>query len=229
VALLRWPGATLHDGVRDRYIGWDDACRRARLHLVVNNARFLILPWVRQPNLASRVLGANLQRLSADWQAAYGHPMLVAETFVDQARFQRTCYRAGNWICVGQTKGWSRHGASYYVLTVKDNQPTSTKGAATAGSVGERGILHRLRGVGSRTPVAASIRKPRNTAELPRKYRCSWPSRAAMCLPSGLAPRQFRTLSEALVGSLTSIATLNIRVQTLCLRACGEQDRRSDP
>lgn len=113
VALLGWAGATLHNGARERYIGWDEACRRERLHLVVNNARYLILPWVQQPNLASRVLGANLRRLSADWQAAYGHPVLLAETFVDLSRFQGTCYRASNWVCVGQTKGWSRHGENY--------------------------------------------------------------------------------------------------------------------
>lgn len=113
VALLGWAGATLHNAARDRYIGWDDARRQARLHLVVNNGRFLILPWVRQHNLASRVLGANLRRLSADWQAVYGHPVLLAETFVDRARFRGTCYRAANWICVGQTKGWSRHGPRY--------------------------------------------------------------------------------------------------------------------
>ena len=114
VALLGWAGATLHNGPRDRYVGWDEVCHRERLHLVVNNARYLILPWVRQPNLASRVLGANLRRLSGDWQAAYGHPLLLAETFVDQARFRGTCYRASNWVFVGQTKGWSRHGAHYY-------------------------------------------------------------------------------------------------------------------
>jgi hypothetical protein len=66
VALLGWAGGTKHNAARDRYIGWDEACRRERLHLVVNNARFLILPWVRQHNLASRVLGASLRRLSAD-------------------------------------------------------------------------------------------------------------------------------------------------------------------
>lgn len=114
VALLGWSSATLHNGPRDRYVGWDAACHRERLHLLVNNARYLILPWVRQPNLASRVLGANLRRLSNDWQAAYGHPVLLAETFVDQARFRGTCYRASNWVYVGQTKGWSRHGAHYY-------------------------------------------------------------------------------------------------------------------
>lgn len=113
VALLGWSGATKHNASRDRYIGWDDACRRERLHLVVNNARFLILPWVKQPNLASRVLGANLRRLSADWQAAYGHPVLLAETFVDRSRFHGTCYRASNWVVAGQTKGWSRHGQRY--------------------------------------------------------------------------------------------------------------------
>jgi len=114
VALLGWSSATLHNGPRDRYVGWDEACHRERLHLLVNNARYLILPWVRQPNLASRVLGANLRCLSNDWQAAYGHPVLLAETFVDQARFRGTCYRASNWVYVGQTKGWSRHGAHYY-------------------------------------------------------------------------------------------------------------------
>jgi predicted transposase YbfD/YdcC len=114
VALLGWAGATLHNGPRDLHIGWDEVCHRKRLHLVVNNARYLILPWVRQPNLASRVLGANLRRLSDDWEAAYGHPVLLAETFVDQARFRGTCYRASNWVCVGQTKGWSRHGEHYY-------------------------------------------------------------------------------------------------------------------
>jgi len=114
VALLGWAGATLHNGPRDEYIGWDGDCRRERLQLVVNNSRFLVLPWARQANLASRVLGANLRRLRADWQAVYGHPVLLAETFVDQGRFRGTCYRASNWVYVGQTKGWSRHGSQYY-------------------------------------------------------------------------------------------------------------------
>lgn len=113
VALLGWAGATQHNAARDLYIGWDDARLRARLHLMVNNARFLILPWVRLHNLASRILGANLRRLSADWQAVYGHPVLLAETFVDRSRFQGTCYRASNWEFVGETKGWSRHGQRY--------------------------------------------------------------------------------------------------------------------
>jgi predicted transposase YbfD/YdcC len=113
VALQSWAGATLHNAARDRTIGWDRAARRERLHLVVNHARYLILPWARLPNLASRVLGATLRRLSEDWQAVYGHPVLLAETFVDPARFAGTCYRASNWVYVGQTQGWARHGSSY--------------------------------------------------------------------------------------------------------------------
>jgi len=119
VALLGWSGATKHNASRERYIGWDEARRKERLHLVVNNARFLILPWVRQHNLASRVLGANLRRLRSDWQATHGHLILLAETFVDRARFHGTCYRASNWLSVGQTKGWSRHGQKY----VEHGQP----------------------------------------------------------------------------------------------------------
>jgi len=108
VALLDWGAAVLHCGPRDRYIGWDDATREKNLDLVVGNRRFLLLPWVHVEHLASRVLGANLRRLSRDWQATYGHPVLLAETFVDLSRFRGTCYRAANWVHLGQTRGFSR-------------------------------------------------------------------------------------------------------------------------
>jgi hypothetical protein len=108
VALLDWGAAFLHCGPRDLYIGWEDAVRERNLPLVVGNRRFLVLPWVRLPHLASRVLAANLRRLSRDWQSAYGHPVLLAETFVDPARFKGTCYRASNWIRLGQTRGDTR-------------------------------------------------------------------------------------------------------------------------
>jgi hypothetical protein len=108
VALLVWGAAALHNGPRDQYIGWDAATRKRRLLWVVNNRRFLMLPWIRQPHLASRVLGANLRRLSRDWEAAYAHPVLMAETFVDTARFRGTCYRASNWLSLGKTRGFSR-------------------------------------------------------------------------------------------------------------------------
>jgi hypothetical protein len=113
VALLAWGSASLHNGPRDRYLGWDAAAKSSNLHRVVNNVRFLILPWIRQRHLASRVLGANLRRLSRDWQASYGHPVVLAETFVDCSRFRGTCYRASNWLCVGQTQGWSKSGYAY--------------------------------------------------------------------------------------------------------------------
>jgi hypothetical protein len=108
VALLDWGAAVLHCGPRDRYIGWDSATRERNLDLVADNRRFLILPWIRQPHLASRILGANLRRLSGDWAARYGHPIAMAETFVDSRRFRGTCYRASNWVHLGETRGFTR-------------------------------------------------------------------------------------------------------------------------
>ena len=113
VALLSWGAASLRNGPRDRYVGWDEATKKAKLDLVVNNARFLILPWSRRPHLASRVLAANLRRLSRDWEEVHGHRVVLAETFVDTSRFRGTCYRASNWVCVGETKGWSKSGNAY--------------------------------------------------------------------------------------------------------------------
>jgi hypothetical protein len=113
VALLGWAAAALHAPLRERYIGWDQQTKRQRLHLVVNNVRFLVLPWVRVHNLASKVLAANLRRLSADWEQRYGHPVYLAETFVDSTRFRGTCYRAANWMYLGQTAGRSKQGNAY--------------------------------------------------------------------------------------------------------------------
>ena len=107
-ALLVWGAAVPHNAPRDRYIGWDPSTRARMLPWVVNNRRFLVLPWIRLPHLASRVLGANLRRLSQDWQSVYGHKVLLAETFVDSTRFAGTCYRASNWLHLGHTRGFSR-------------------------------------------------------------------------------------------------------------------------
>lgn len=93
---------------RDVWIGWDDDTRARGLSLVANNQRFLILPWVQVPHLASHILGRIARRLPEDWQTQYGHPVHLLETFVDRERFKGTCYRAANWICVGQTQGRSR-------------------------------------------------------------------------------------------------------------------------
>lgn len=94
---------------RDRYIGWNAAQRRAGLPLIANNMRFLILPWVRVKHLASHVLGSAARSLSAHWQAKYGHPIYLLETFVDNERFAGTSYTAANWIEVGRTRGRSRN------------------------------------------------------------------------------------------------------------------------
>jgi hypothetical protein len=113
VALLGWCAAALKCGVRDRWIGWPAVVQWQRLGLVVNNARFLILPGQRLANLASRVLGLNLRRLSRDWEVAYGHPVWLAETFVDPRRFAGTCYRAAGWLEIGTTRGFGRRAGRY--------------------------------------------------------------------------------------------------------------------
>jgi hypothetical protein len=113
VAVLVWGAAVLRNAPRDQYVGWDTQRRIGNLSLVTNNSRFLILPWVHVANLASQILARTTRRLSADWEHAYGHPVRLAETFVDAERFRGTCYRAANWREVGQTGGYSRCGASY--------------------------------------------------------------------------------------------------------------------
>lgn len=94
---------------RDRYIGWDSEIRSKNLHLTTNNMRFLILPWVRIPHLASHILGLISRQISFDWINRYGHPLYMLESFVERDRFRGTCYKAANWIYVGQTKGRSRN------------------------------------------------------------------------------------------------------------------------
>jgi hypothetical protein len=113
LALLGWGAAVLKSRHREAYVGWSEKTKYQRLHLVANNVRFLILPWIRVPRLASFVLARNLRRLSADWQACHGHPVLLAETFIDLKRFQGTCYRAANWTYLGRTRGMKRKGAGY--------------------------------------------------------------------------------------------------------------------
>jgi hypothetical protein len=94
---------------RDEYIGWGAAQRQAGLHLLTNNSRFLILPGVKVPHLASHILGAVSRRISGDWQAKYGHEIILIETFVERSRFRGTCYKAANWKCVGKTAGMGRN------------------------------------------------------------------------------------------------------------------------
>lgn len=113
VACLSWASAAWKVKARDQFIGWDEPTKRRNLHLIANNTRFVILPWVKVKYLASKALSLSIRRLRADWEKAYGHPIYLAETFVDISRFEGTCYRAANWRCVGQTKGSAKKGNTY--------------------------------------------------------------------------------------------------------------------
>jgi hypothetical protein len=105
LACLAWSSAPRHLGSRDHFIGWSAEARRRNIRFLAYNTRFLILPWVRVEHLASHLLGRMTARLSADWEQVYGHPIYLAETFVDTERFRGTCYRAANWVPVGRTTG----------------------------------------------------------------------------------------------------------------------------
>lgn len=113
VACLAWASAAWKIKARDQFIGWEEDTKRKNLHLIANNTRFLILPWIRVKFLASKALSLSLRRLSADWEKTYEHPLYLAETFVDISRFSGTCYQAANWMEVGRTKGSAKKGNAY--------------------------------------------------------------------------------------------------------------------
>lgn len=108
-------GAAKHLKLREQWIGWTGEQARRRLSLVVNHSRFLLLPQKKVPNLGSKALRLVLERLSDDWQARYGHPVWVVETFVDPEQFRGTVYTANGWEELGQTEGWGRQRRDYYV------------------------------------------------------------------------------------------------------------------
>jgi hypothetical protein len=105
IACVAWSSAPRHLGSRDRFIGWTPEARLANIRLLAYNTRFLIMPWVTVPHLASHILGRMARMLSADWQRLYAHPIYFVETFIDPQRFAGTCYRAANWKVMGQTTG----------------------------------------------------------------------------------------------------------------------------
>ena len=110
LACMVFGAAAWQCAVRDQWIGWDSTQRAEHLPRIANNTRFMILPWIRVDHLASHILGRILRQLRADWLAKYQHPVELLETFVDRQRFSGTCYRAANWISLGQTKGRGRQG-----------------------------------------------------------------------------------------------------------------------
>jgi hypothetical protein len=105
IACLAWSSAPRHLGSRDRFLGWSAEARRRNLRFLAYNTRFLILPWVEVPHLASHLLARVAKQLSEDWERLYHHPIYFVETFVDPERFRGTCYRAANWILLGRTTG----------------------------------------------------------------------------------------------------------------------------
>jgi len=118
LACLAWCSAARHLAPRDRFIGWSACARRRNIHLLAYNTRFLVLPWVRVPHLASHILGRMTKVLAEDWERIYGHPIWYLESFVEPGRFRGTCYRAANWKFLGLTTG--RGKADH---TMKPNRP----------------------------------------------------------------------------------------------------------
>jgi Domain of unknown function (DUF4338) len=113
VACFAWSSSAHYLGCRDRFLGWSDEARRQNIHLLAYNPRFLLAPWVHVKFLASHLLSRVTGMLSAEWERVYGHPIYFVETFVDPERYRGTCYRAANWVVMGQTTGrgknaWSK-------------------------------------------------------------------------------------------------------------------------
>lgn len=115
LACLLFGSAAWKTAPRDTFIGWSQSTRESNLKYLTNNMRFLILPWVKVPNLASHILSGVSRRIHSDWIDKYGHPIYLLETFVDRSRFSGTCYKAANWILTGQTKGRTRSDKNYTV------------------------------------------------------------------------------------------------------------------
>lgn len=115
LALSSWCAAARHLKARDQFIGWSPEQCRSRRALLANNARFLLLPDQHLPNLASRVMKLVLERLSADWQERFKHPIVLVESFVDPEQFRGTTYQCSGWTQLGLTRGWARHAKDYYI------------------------------------------------------------------------------------------------------------------
>lgn len=112
IALLGFGAAAWQTAPRDQFIGWSHDQRKKNLHLIINNARFLILPWIQSKNLASMILSKAARQVPDDWQEQYNYRPVLLETFVEKTRFEGTCYKAANWQYLGQTKGRGKLGVS---------------------------------------------------------------------------------------------------------------------
>lgn len=120
VACVGWSSAPRQLNLRDQFVGAPKEAYRHNLHRIAYNTRYLILPWVRVPHLASHLLGRIARRISADWQALYQHPIDLLESFVDIERFKGTCYRAANWTCVGRSVGRGTKSKTHDQTSIKE-------------------------------------------------------------------------------------------------------------
>jgi hypothetical protein len=120
LACLAWSSAPLKLDLRDRFVGAPKEAYRHHLNQIAYNSRYLILPWVKVPHLASHILGRIARRISADWQELYNHPLQLLESFVDTERFRGTCYRAANWSCLGRSQGKGTKSKWYQSCSVKE-------------------------------------------------------------------------------------------------------------
>ena len=143
IACLAWSSAPWYIGARDRFIGWSPGSTNLRANTRLSNTRFLVLPWVEVPHLASHLLALNRRRLTEDWGLVYNHPVYLLETFVDTEKFQGTCYKADNWIYVGKTTGrgklststkptLSKKAVYVYPLTKNFRDRLKTQGSAAS-------------------------------------------------------------------------------------------------
>lgn len=114
IACMAWNSTVFRIQSRDQFIGWDQEARSKNNRFMVNNSRFLILPWIKIKNLASCLLGLSARTISQDWEKFYGYPVYLLETFVEKSRFTGTCYKAANWHCVGETKGHAKKNKKFY-------------------------------------------------------------------------------------------------------------------
>jgi len=178
IACLAWSSAPRHLGPRDRFIGWSAEARRRNIRFVAYNTRFLILPFVNIPHLASHILGAMARVLSADWEQMYGHPIYFLETFVDPERFRGTAYRAANWILLGKTTGRGKDDQSH-----KANRPIKEALGYPLSK-----DFRRMMSEGNEARERHGVR-PRNT------FAPLLPDSPPKCLPQPVDPLQSRVRS----------------------------------
>jgi hypothetical protein len=162
VAVLTFCSAALHLKPRDRFLKWTARQVCERRHLIAQNSRFLVLPATgRWPNLASRALKLVCQRLAGDWQAQFGHPVLLVETFVDPNRFRGTCYKAAGWQALGQTQGYERCGQDFYLDTQHPKELwVRPLGAQALAQLGARQLPPELTVGGPALPPLPPVKTP---------------------------------------------------------------------